>query len=298
MLEPAGQRHKAAYGKERTDVLQYWSHIKAAKAVGRDVTESVLGKLLPYSNTRHNREKGYRISIAPAITKDLRKWFENAGWQQPDNWDRVANAIYEVVFEVVENNNWDALSSFEANQNVSRGIKSGFLTPTFYFLDSTRFRIVNSKAIDTFNFMLEPKAIGRDLSHYKEYLNVIDQALSELGNPLLLDRDAADEFCHWMCDRKLGGYARIEVETEPRVEEEEGTPGFDQELTPQSHWEAIYYIVKAGNLLGYKTYVADPSRAAFRPSRNSKKDIIFGHMPNSLSSTNKRFSSPRQERDS
>ncbi|MGZ8847294.1 MAG: hypothetical protein ACXW3C_12605, partial [Pyrinomonadaceae bacterium] len=154
MLEPAGQRHKAAYGKERTEVLQFWSDIKAAKVAGRDVTEQVLTKLLPYSNTTHNREKGYRISIAPAITKDLRKWFENAGWQESDNWDHVANAIYDVVFQVVENANWEALVSFEANQKVSRGIKSGFLTPTLYFLDSARFRIVNSKTIDTFNFLL------------------------------------------------------------------------------------------------------------------------------------------------
>src|SRR5438552_12243127 len=74
LLEPAGQRHKAAYGQERTQALQYWSDIKAAKTSGQDVTEPVLSKLLPYSNTRHNREKRYRISIAPAITKDLRKW--------------------------------------------------------------------------------------------------------------------------------------------------------------------------------------------------------------------------------
>ncbi|MGZ8844954.1 MAG: hypothetical protein ACXW3C_00660, partial [Pyrinomonadaceae bacterium] len=96
-----------------------------------------------------------------------------------------------------------------------------------------------------------------------EYVLAIDHALADLGNPLLLDRDVADEFCHWMCDRRLGGYARIEVETELTVEEEEGTPAFEQELPPQGHWEAIYYIVKAGNLLGYKTYVADPSRLAF-----------------------------------
>ena len=53
LLEAAGQRHRAAYGKERTEVLQYWSDIKAAKAAGQDVTEPVLSKFLSYSNTRH-----------------------------------------------------------------------------------------------------------------------------------------------------------------------------------------------------------------------------------------------------
>jgi len=32
---------------------------------------------------------------------------------------------------------------------------------------------------------------------------------------------------------------------------------------PKTHWEAIYYIVQAGNLLGYKTYVADRTKVAF-----------------------------------
>jgi len=35
------------------------------------------------------------------------------------------------------------------------------------------------------------------------------------------------------------------------------------ESEPKTHWEAIFYIVKAGNLLGYDTYVADPSKSAF-----------------------------------
>ena len=89
LLEPAGQKHLALYKKEREDVTLYWSDIKKSKQEGRQITDPVLQKLLPYSNTRHNREKNYRISVAPAITKDLKKWFENIGWQHSDNWDNV-----------------------------------------------------------------------------------------------------------------------------------------------------------------------------------------------------------------
>ncbi len=71
LLESAGQRHLALYKKERSEVAQFWSEIKQAKQQGKGITAPVLEKLLPYSNTRHNREKGYRISVAPAITKDL-----------------------------------------------------------------------------------------------------------------------------------------------------------------------------------------------------------------------------------
>jgi len=265
LLEPAGQRHLAQYKKEGDEVARYWSEIKKAKQEGKPITDLVLEKLLPYSNTIHNREKGYRVSVAPAITRDLRKWFENAGWQQPDNWDNVANAIYELVYGLIERCDWNNLVTFEDNQVVSKGLKAGFITPTFYFLDH-QYRIINSKTIDTINFLLDQDAIGRDLSNYKEYLETIDIALDELGIPLLKDSDVFDAFCHWMCDKRLGGYARFEkLPGRPEGgEEEEGPTVFEEEeIEPRNHWEAIYYLVKAGNLLGYKTYVADPSRNAF-----------------------------------
>ncbi len=65
-----------------------------------------------------------------------------------------------------------------------------------------------------------------------------------------------------MCDKRLGGYARVE-KSPGSYEEDEAPTAFEEGIEPQTHWEAIYYIVKAGNLLGYKTYVADPSRSAF-----------------------------------
>lgn len=260
LFEPAGQQHLRVYKKEREEVTGSWEEIKKAKQGGKRITDMVLEKLLPYSNTRHNREKGYRISIAPAITRDLKKWFENACWQHPDNWDNVANAIYDLVYGLIEKGDWNSLVKFEENQSVSRGIKAGFITPTFYFLDS-QYRIINNKTIDTINFLLDRSAIGRDLSHYKEYLEIINQALEDLGINFFEDADVFDAFCHWMCDRRLGGYARIEKL--PEVPEEEGPPLFEEEIEPQNHWEAIYYLVKAGNLLGFKTYVADPSKSAF-----------------------------------
>ncbi len=73
LLEPAGQKHLALYKKERDDVTQFWTEIKRFKRAGKQITDLVLHKLLPYSNTRHNREMNYRISVAPAITKDLVK---------------------------------------------------------------------------------------------------------------------------------------------------------------------------------------------------------------------------------
>lgn len=139
-------------------------------------------------------------------------------------------------------------------------MKSGFITPTLYFLDQ-KYRLVNSKTVDTVNFLLDRNAIGPDLTRYREYLETIDEALEELAVPLFEDSDTFDSFCHWMCDKRLGGYARVEAQTGPP---DEGEPvSLDELEPPQNHWQAIYYLVQAGNLLGFKTYVADPRRKAF-----------------------------------
>jgi 5-methylcytosine-specific restriction protein B len=209
LLEPAGQKHLEAYRIEREAVRRYWAEIKEAKQRGEDITDSVLEKLLPYSNTKANREKGCHISIAPAITKDIRKWFENAGWQQPDNWPNVADAIYILVYILIENDCWEALAEFEANETVSKGIKAGFITPTLYFLNP-KYRIVNSKTTRTINYLFKERVIRRDLTGYKKYVEIIDDTLLDLDIPLLQDKEVFDSFCHWMCHKRLGGYARVE----------------------------------------------------------------------------------------
>lgn len=271
LLESTGQQHLAGYEKERGEVRRSWIEIKQAKQQHLPITDMVLAKLLPYSNTVYNREQGHRISVTPAITRDLKKWFENAGWQRSDNWDNVASAIYDVVYGLVERHDWGSLAAFEANQAVSKGIRAGFLTPTFHFLNG-QYRTINGKTIDTVNFLLERAAIDRDLAHYREYLDVIAGAIEDLSIPLLADADVFDAFCHWMCDRRLGGYARIEKPVPEEVTgidevveevEEQGPASFELEAEPTNHWEAIYYLVKLGNCLGYKTYVADPAKTAY-----------------------------------
>jgi len=260
LLQPDGQKHIAAYEEERREVRSSWEDIKEAKRSGKDITDVVLEKLLPYSNTRHNREKGYRISVAPGVTKDVRKWFEGAGWQDPASWVEIANAIFELVYRLVEDKDWSYLEQFEMKPE-SKGFKAGLLTPTFYFLNN-HYRIINAKTIDTVNFIVGKKVIGRDLTNYRHYLRVIDALLDELSIPLFEDPDVFDAFCHWMCHKSLGGYARYDIPQDGTEEDILGRESFE-ETEPSSHWEAIYYIVKTGELLGYKTYVADPSRTAF-----------------------------------
>jgi len=266
LMEPKGQKHLALYQKERMEVQKYWEDIKAKKKNGQEYYNDALEKLLPYQNTQHNREKKYRICVAPTITRDLRDWFEKAGWQVPSNWPKVGLAIFDLIYKVIEDKNYTAFIEFEDNTTISKGIKAGFISPTLFFLNP-KYRIVNNKTIRTVNFILESNAIGRDLKGYLKYISIIDKVIEDLGIDIFTEPEKFDMFCHFMCTKRLGGYAMFgykpHEEEEEVVEEEEEIEILEEEPKPSGHWEAIYYITLIGKKLGYKTYVADPSRTAF-----------------------------------
>jgi len=56
LLEPQGQKHLEVFMKEREEVPKYWEKIKKLKQENKPITDEVLTKLLPYNDTRHNRE--------------------------------------------------------------------------------------------------------------------------------------------------------------------------------------------------------------------------------------------------
>lgn len=53
-------------------------------------TDKVLQKLLPHTDTDAHKKSGVWIFIAPAITGDIKTWFEAVGWTQPSDWPKIA----------------------------------------------------------------------------------------------------------------------------------------------------------------------------------------------------------------
>ena len=97
LKKPAGKKHADLYKKSRHDGQRNFQEVVQAADAGHDVTDQVLLKLLPYNNTKGNRERGAWICVAPAIIKDVRTMFENAGWTQPEDWPSVASLISRTV---------------------------------------------------------------------------------------------------------------------------------------------------------------------------------------------------------
>ncbi len=288
LIKEKGKLHLERHRKEDQDVKIYWDQIKTIKSEGGDITDMVLKKLLPYKDTKHNRENECRISVSPTINKDVKSWFENVGWQKAENWRLVTDVLYELVYELIENENWKILRKFESNKELSRGFKSAMLTPTFFHLNP-KFFLINSKNIDTVNYIIGKNAINNSLSNYRKNIDLITQLIDKINCDLFEDYTIFDIFCHWMCDKRLGGYARYAKDEPDITLDEPETTEIDEEASltpeeeiPQDHWEAIYYIIRIGNLLGYKTYVADPSKTAF--SKQLRDLATLRKIPESLQS--------------
>lgn len=208
-----GQNHLKAYQREREEVKRYFDEIKAKDENGEDITDEVLYKLLPYVDNSPNRERGYRISVQGFIQKDIKSWFESAGWQRSENWSKVAKAIFNMINGLITDGNSQHIKDF-IQSKYSKGFQTGLISPTFYYLDS-KFLVINNKTVDTVRYLAEENLLDRKLDNYLGNINKLTGFIKRLEIPLFESFDMFDMFCHWMCDKRLGGYARI-----PKASEE------------------------------------------------------------------------------
>jgi len=242
---PQGKKHLEVYKKEKKEVREIFAEIKEKRKKGKDITNDVLYKLLPYLNTKYNRTQGHRISTWPAITKDVKKWFEAAGWQKPENWPRVAIEIFNLINGLLKGKGQTQILKF-VRSKYSKGFQAGMISPILYCLNS-EFLPINNKTVDTVNFILQEQIIDSRLENYLQNIEKIKLLIKKLKIKIFEDSyENFDAFCHWMCDKRLGGYARIHKEE-----------GENQEIFSeiQTHEEAIGKLLEIGKWLGFDRYV-------------------------------------------
>ena len=90
-------RHLDAYEEGRPQGRLNFEFVLEARERGEDVTDLVLLKLLPHTDTKGNRERGAWVHIAPAIIGDLKGWFQNKAWTKPEDWPAISEAILRFV---------------------------------------------------------------------------------------------------------------------------------------------------------------------------------------------------------
>ncbi len=200
-----GIRHLPAYEPSREQARQNWKEVCAAVSAGTDATDLVLRKLLPHENTAHNRQAGNWIHIAPAITRDLRSWFENAGWVRAEDWPAIAAAVYQFVKRCTDDPAAlpAACAEFGSSPH-SKGLQGAFLSPILNALRPDDYLIVNTKSIEACRYLT-----GRKLSRRIVALPATNRTLLDLLEslrPVLTEHiatsarpcDLLDGFCHWL----------------------------------------------------------------------------------------------------
>ncbi|MBX3001154.1 MAG: AAA family ATPase [Caldilineaceae bacterium] len=210
-----GQRHIVNYAAGREVGRRNYEEIIAAADRGEDITDAVLLKLLPYADSVNNRENGAWIHLAPTVNGDIRKWYERAGWAQPEEWPQIAQAILAFVRRCVDDPTQLDAACREFDQLPYKGFQAGTLSPILNALRPDQFLIINNKSREAINYFSD-SAIGQSLREYPEANRIGQQTVAALADQLLLEvaphlspADTFDMFSHWLRAIKKFHYRNV-----------------------------------------------------------------------------------------
>jgi hypothetical protein len=200
-----GQRHIVGYASHRESGQRNYEEILAAENRGADITDEVLLRLLPHTDTTNNRKKGAWIHLAPTITGDIKKWYEGAGWTRPEDWSQIAQAVLDFVRRcLADPAQLDAACRDFDQRPYTKGFQSGTLSPILNALRPDDFLIINNKSREAINYFTD-SAIGQPIREYPEANQLGKQLVSVLADHLVLDvtpdlspADIFDMFTHWL----------------------------------------------------------------------------------------------------
>ena len=162
-------------------------------------------KLLPYNDSQANREKGAWIPIAPAITGNLKKWFEKSKFTKHEDWPQVAHSILNFISRCYENPDQlsEACNEF-AKLKYSKGFQTGMLTPILNALKPENFLLINNKSRYVLNYFTEKKHV-QSLHDYpilndlgKKLIDEISEEMHRFNIQGISDYDLFDMFSHWL----------------------------------------------------------------------------------------------------
>ncbi len=203
---PAGQKHLAVTEAEAQAVKKTFDEIREKYQAGQDITDDVLRRLLPHTDSAFHRNNGYRVSTWPCIQRDVRSWFEGAGWKKPEDWIPTASLIFEAVEDIV-NGRREAWDKF-LNSPYRHGFGTGFISPILFCLDD-QFPVINSKVVKTYKYCTEqlgePDEIDAKLVNYLGNAEKVKTLQRRLASLDLKNIREFDIFCHYMVSKRLGG---------------------------------------------------------------------------------------------
>ncbi|MBN1460436.1 MAG: DUF2461 family protein [Armatimonadetes bacterium] len=193
----------------RREAKSNWMTVLQAHDKGKDITDLVLLKLLPYVDSESNRKQGAWVHVAPSITGDLRRWYESAGWVSAKDWPKVATTIFDFVRRCVDapEELEEACEALEASA-VSKGFQQGMLSPILNALAPDRYMLVNNKSRRMMNYLTDAK-FGQGIGEYPAANAHLKRTVADLEEHMTAPsgaeasiEDVFDTFCHWMVSVK------------------------------------------------------------------------------------------------
>lgn len=200
-----GNAHWAGYRTFHETARQNYEEVIEARDAGQDVTDLVLTRLLPHRDTASNRARGAWIHIAPAVQGDVKTWFQNAGWVEPEDWPQISRTILSFVESVVEDpDSLDVACKKFAASEYSTGFQTGMLTPILSALVPDQLILINNKSRAVVNHFLG-LSHSQKIEDYPELntaahylINRLHGRLSELVPEDISAQEGFDALTHWL----------------------------------------------------------------------------------------------------
>ena len=152
-------------------------------------------------------------SLFKGFASDKKQMIKKSFNRSEDELSQIA-AMYLNLIDNYNKSDEDlrhAIFKFDDNE-LTKSIKTAYVSASLYFLDNNRFYTINQKTINTIKFLSNYVDIHITFDNklntyidnnlkYHDYVNEIAKYLPELNT-----FERFDHFCHWLCDKKLGYY--------------------------------------------------------------------------------------------
>jgi MoxR-like ATPase/predicted Mrr-cat superfamily restriction endonuclease len=200
-----GQEHLKAYEDESEKITKAYKDVMEKINQNIDATDEILYELVPH--------KGKSIV---GFIANIKAFFEKTYEIKPDKFPEIANNYFNTIHDFIETDDSEIqeeiINKF-ASSEYSKGFGAGTLTPILFFINHN-YPLINNKTVDTVTFlskiMGESIKLDMELNHYVENKDKFNNFLINLSEylPDLYDFAIFDIFCHWLCDKNLGFYAK------------------------------------------------------------------------------------------
>jgi 5-methylcytosine-specific restriction protein B len=205
LRQEVGKDHARRHLRSREEGRRNFEEAVQKKDAGEDVTDFVLLKLLPHSDTPNNSERGAWVSVAPALKGDVKTKFEGADWAKAEDWPAISAAILDFVqrCQGYPMDLREACIHF-ANLPHSKGLKAGMLSPILNAVDPEKFYLVNNKAYSVVNHFAGTNYKQSILTYpdvletQKRIIISVEDVLQQHETFGLANPDLFDMFTHWL----------------------------------------------------------------------------------------------------